>query len=90
MGVAPSIFGRPVYLSNSLSIAETAGTSTDTTVIILADMSQVVVAVSRDIEVLISEHYAFNADQVAVKATCRYDIGVPQPAGVVLTVGVRS
>jgi HK97 family phage major capsid protein len=89
VGVRPSIFGRPVFISNSLSITETVGTSTDCSVILLCDTSQVVVAVARDLEVLISEHYAFNSDQVAVKATCRYDIGVPQPTAVTLTTGVR-
>lgn len=88
-GLRPSIFGRPVFISNSLSITETAGTSTDTSVIMLADMSQVVVAVARDLEMLVSDQYAFNSDQVAVKVTCRYDVGVPQPTGVVLTAGVR-
>lgn len=88
-GVRPSIFGKPVFVSNSLSVTETVGTSTDCSSILLADMSQVVVAVSRQPELMISEHYAFNADQIAVRVTARYDVGVPQPSGVVLTEGVR-
>lgn len=88
-GISRTLFGRPVCISNSLAINETTGTSTDTSTLILADMTQVIVAVSRDLEVLMSEHYAFDADQIAVKATCRYDIGSPNPAGIVLTTGVR-
>lgn len=87
--VQPTLWGKPVFISNSLSITETSGTSTDCSTLILADMSQIVVGVARAVELMISEHYAFNADQVAVRATCRYDIGVPQPTAVVLTSGVR-
>lgn len=87
--VTPTLWGKPVYISNSLSITETVGTSTDCSTMILADMSQIVVGVARAVELMISEHFAFNSDQVAVRATCRYDIGVPQPTGVVLTTGVR-
>lgn len=88
-GVRPTLWGRPVFISNSLSITQTVGTSTDTSSIVLADMSQVIVAVARDLEVLVSEHYAFNADQVAIKVTCRYDIGACNPAAIVVTTGVR-
>lgn len=88
-GVRPTLWGKPVYISNSLSITETQGTSTDCSSIILADMSQVVVAVARTIELVMSEHFKFDADQVAVRVTCRYDIGVPQPTAVVITTGVR-
>lgn len=87
--VRPTLWGRPVFISNSLSIAETLGTSTDTSSILLCDMSQVVVAVARQVELQVSEDYAFNADQLAVRVTARYDIGVPQPTAVVLTTGVK-
>ncbi|MQA14989.1 MAG: phage major capsid protein [Pseudonocardiaceae bacterium] len=88
-GVRPTLWGAPVHISNSLSITETVGTSTDCTAILLADMSQVVVASSRQIELSMSEDFAFDSDQVAVRVTCRYDIGVPQPTAVVVTEGVR-
>lgn len=87
-GIAPTLWGKPVYISNSLSITETQGTATNASSILLCDMSQIVVGVARAVELMISEHYAFNADQVAVRATCRYDIGVPQPTAVVLTTGL--
>jgi hypothetical protein len=37
----------------------------------------------------VSEDFKFDFDQVAVRVSCRYDIGVPQPPAVVLTDGVR-
>lgn len=90
LGVKPSIFGKPVHLSNNLSIAETQGSNSDCSTMLLVDMSQIVVGVSRDIEVVISTDYAFNTDQVAIRATCRYDIGAPQPTAIVKVTGVRA
>ncbi|MGH3517349.1 MAG: phage major capsid protein [Haloechinothrix sp.] len=84
-----SLFGVPVHISNALPINEVVGTSTDTTALILVDVSQVVVAVSRAVELSISTDFAFNTDQVAVRVTCRYDIGVPQPTALTVTTGVR-
>jgi hypothetical protein len=52
-------------------------------------MSQVVVAVARDVELLVSLDYAFAADQVAIRVTARYDIDLSQPTAVVVTTGVR-
>jgi|GEM_PF-1292521 len=90
MGMRPSLFGIPVHVSNNLSIAETVGASTDCSSLLLVDMSQIVVGVSRQIEVVMSTDYAFNTDQVALRATCRYDIGAPQPTAIVVTPGVRE
>lgn len=87
--VRPTLWGKPVFISNSIPVTQTAGSSTDCSSIILADMSQVVVAVARDIELMVSLDYAFAADQVAIRVTARYDIGLPQPTGVVVTTGVR-
>lgn len=88
-GVRPTLWGRPVYISNSLSVAETKGTSSDCSSIILADMSQVVVAVAREVELSISEDFKFDTDQVALRVTARYDIGVPHPTAVTVTDGIR-
>lgn len=87
--VRQTLWGVPVFLSSNFSIAQTVGTSTDTSTILLADMSQVVVGVSRQVEIQISTEAYFAADQVALKVTGRYDIGLPQPAAVVKTVGIR-
>ena len=48
-------------------------------------MTQVVVAV----ELRMSADVAFANDQLAVRVTARYDVGVPQPTALVKTVGVR-
>jgi HK97 family phage major capsid protein len=87
--VRPTLWGHPVHISNSLSIAETKGSSSDCSSIILADMSEVVVGVSREVELMISEDFKFDTDQVAVRVTARYDIGVPSPTAVTVTSGVR-
>lgn len=89
LGVRPTLWGKPVYISNSLSITETVGTSTDCSTILLCDMSQVLVGVAREVELVISEDFKFDTDQIAVRATARYDIAVPQATAVVKTVGVR-
>ena len=89
LGVRATLWGKPVYISNSLSITETVGSSTDCSTILLADMSQVLVGVAREVELVISEDFAFNTDQIAVRATARYDIAMPQATALVKTVGVR-
>lgn len=88
--VRPTLWGKPVYIDNNLPITETKGTSTDCTSILLVDMSQVVVACSRDIELAVSEDYKFNTDQVALRVTSRFDIGVAQPTALTITSGVRA
>lgn len=89
MGVRPTLWGKPVYLDNSLSVTETKGTSSDCSSIILADMSQVLVACSREVELQMSEDFRFNTDEIALRVTCRYDIGATQPAAITVTTGVR-
>ena len=90
VGVPKSLFGRPVFTSNNLSITETVGGNSDCSSILLVDMSRIVVGVARNIEVKISEDYAFNTDQVAVRATARYDIAATHSTAIVRTVGVRA
>jgi HK97 family phage major capsid protein len=83
-----TLFGKPVYFSNNIPITQTFGTANNASSLLLADFSQVVVAEARGLELMISEDYAFNTDQIAVRATCRYDIGLPQPTAVVKTTGL--
>ena len=88
--VSRRLWGMPVYLSNNLPVDETQGASTDCSSILLCDMSQIVVAVSRQIEVLFDESLFFQSDEVAIKASGRFDIGAAHPEAIVLTTGVRS
>jgi HK97 family phage major capsid protein len=89
VGVRPALWGKPVYISNSLSITETVGTSTDCSVLLLCDMSQILVGVAREVELVVSEDFKFDTDQIAIRATARYDIAAPQPTAIVKTVGIR-
>lgn len=84
-----SLFGAPVYVTSNLPVTETKGTSTDCSTILLADMSQVVVAQRKAVEVQYSMDYAFNADQTAIRVLCRFDIGAPNATAVVVTTGAR-
>ncbi len=85
-----SLFGAPVFASTNLPINGTTGTSTDTSTVLLADMSQVLVGRAKEIEVAYSEDYAFNADQTAIRVIARFDIGVANPAAIVVMTGVRG
>lgn len=84
-----SLFGLPVFASTNVPVNETTGTSTDTSPVILADMSQVIVGRARDIEVAYSADFRFDSDQVAVRVIGRFDVAVAQPAAVVVLTGVR-
>lgn len=87
--VRPTLWGKPVFISNSLSITETVGTSTDCSTILLADMGQIVIGVAREVEVVVSEGAYFATDQIGIRATARYDIAAPKPTAITKTVGVR-
>lgn len=84
-----SLFGVPVYLSSQIPTTETTGINTDTSHVILADMSQIVVGQRKQVEVALSTDYAFNADQTAIRVLGRFDIGVLNAAAVYLMLGVR-
>ena len=87
-GLKPLLFGKPVYISNNLPINETKGTGTTCSSIILADMSEIVVATSRQVELMISTDFKFDTDEIALRVTARYDLGVPQPTAVTITTGL--
>jgi HK97 family phage major capsid protein len=89
-GINRTLWGRPVYVDNTLPINQTVGTSVDCSSIILFDPSQVVVAVSREVELVMSTDAYFATDQVGLRVTGRFDIGAPQPTAIVKTVGIRA
>jgi len=84
------LWGIPIFVTNSLSITTTVGTSSDTSQIILADMEQVLVGERQKVEIAYSEDYAFNAYQIAIRGFARYDIGLANAAGVEVISGVRN
>jgi HK97 family phage major capsid protein len=68
------LFGIPLTVTNKLD----PGTA------VLADMSQV--AIARDIvpsATVLSERYA-EYDQIGLRVTCRYDLGLLHPEGVIV------
>jgi HK97 family phage major capsid protein len=87
-GVKPTLWGHPVFIRNLTPIAQTVGTSTDRSTVFLADMSQVVVARSREVELVISDQVYFENDPVGLRVAGRFALGLPQPTAVVKTVGV--
>ena len=79
-----------MWFSSQLSIAQTAGSSTDCTTAIVGDASKVVILERSGIEVAFSEHLYFNSDETAARAIGRSAVAVTQPAAVALITGIRA
>jgi HK97 family phage major capsid protein len=88
--VVPKLFGIPVFISGNLPSAQTVGTSTDCSTVILADMSQVVVGMRQEVELTMSRDYAFNADQTAIRLIARTDVQPINAAATVVINGLRA
>lgn len=85
-----SLFGVPVYVSRNIPQNEVVGASGAVcSSIILADLDQVAVGVGQDVSIQLSEDFAFNTDQTAVRCTARLDIAALNPAAVVITPGAK-
>lgn len=85
-----ALFGVPVFVSRNIPQTEVVGASGAVcSSIILADLDQVAVGVGEDVSVQLSEDFAFNTDQVAVRCTARVDICALNPAAVVITPGAK-
>ena len=81
-----TLLGHPVYVTSQSPTNGGAGTNESR--IILADMAQV--AVGRDLDPtvkLLEERYG-DFDQLALRVTARFDIGLLNAAGVVVLAGV--
>lgn len=88
-GFRRSLLGIPVYLSGQLSITETRGTSTDTSSVYVYQADQVVAVRRLGVEIQMDGSRLFNQDQSEVRATCRWDLVVPNPTAVARIVGFR-
>ena len=88
--IATTLFGIPVYISSNLPSAQTVGTSTDCSTVVLADMSQVVVGMRQDLQVQMSGDYAFASDQVAIRLIARTDLQPINAAATVVVTGLRA
>lgn len=87
-GVTPMLWGHKVLFSNNIPITQVQGSANNASSIILADFSQVVIGVARHVELQMSLDYAFQNDQVALRVTGRYGLGLPQPSAVTITTGI--
>lgn len=82
------LLGVPVHVTTQ--IATNGGVGTNESRIILADMSQVAVGRDQDVTVaLLAETYA-DFDQVGIRVTARFDIGLLNAEGVVVLNGVTG
>lgn len=80
------LLGIPVYVTTQ--IPKNGGAGTNESRIVLADMSQVAVGRDQDVTVtLLSERYA-DFDQVGIRVTARFDVGLLNAEGIVVLNGV--
>jgi HK97 family phage major capsid protein len=80
------LLGIPVFISTQLPTNGGAGTNQSS--VILADTTQVAVGRDQDVAVtLLPERYA-DYDQVGIRVTARFDVGLLNAAGVVVLAGV--
>jgi HK97 family phage major capsid protein len=88
-GIRRSIYGVPVWLTSQLSILETQGTSTDASSAYVYQADQVVAVRRIDVRYEVDRSRLFNSDQIEVRAICRWDLVLPNPAAVVRVLGIR-
>jgi HK97 family phage major capsid protein len=62
-----SLFGVPVALSLQISITDTAGANSDTSYILLVDMSRVVVGIRSTLQVLYDPFSLSSTDQIVIR-----------------------
>jgi HK97 family phage major capsid protein len=85
-----SLFGVPVSLSSQISIADTAGSNSDTSYILLVDMSRVVVGIRSTLQVLYDPFSLSSTDQIVVRTTSRWGVALLDEEGVEVIAGVRT
>jgi HK97 family phage major capsid protein len=86
---APGTFqllGVPVYVTTQIPTSGGAGTNESR--IILADMTQVAVGRDQDVNVTLLEETFADFDQLGIRVTARFDVGLLNAAGVVILGGV--
>ncbi len=87
---ARRLFGLPVFVSSQISITETYGNNNDTSYIIVADMSQVVVGVRTQNAVLYNPFSYASTGQIEVITTSRVAFNVLATEAVEIIEGVRA
>ena len=84
-----TLFGVNVGVTSNLPSTETKGTSSATSTIILADMSNVVVGIGKGVEIQQSRDRYFETDQTGVRLVTRLDINDVHPETIVVTKGAK-
>ena len=84
------LFGLPVFVSSQIAINETYGNNSDTSYIIVADMSQVVVGVSTQNTVLYDPYSFASTGQIQVITTSRVAFNVLATEAIEIIEGVRA
>lgn len=87
-GAVMRLLGVPVYLSSQLSITETQGSSSVASSIYVYDAPQVVAVRRQGVEVEVNPWYSTTKEEIAVRATTRWGLAVPNPKAVVRIKGV--
>lgn len=80
--------GIPVYLSTQVLITETQGTSSAASHIIYGDFNRCFILERQAVDIFLSEHYAMNADQTAVRVTARSTVALTQPTAFAVATGI--
>lgn len=86
----PSVFGVPVYVTSNIPTNLTVGQSSNNSLAVLADMSQVLVGLRKDVELLFDTSLYFAYDQTALRVVSRVDMQVANAASVVVMTGLRA
>ena len=79
----------PLYNTTNLSIAQTVGSSTDCTTLIMGDINQVFIIERGGLELMLSPHIYFTTGEMALRATQRTALVILQPSAVTLITGIR-
>ncbi len=80
--------GVPVYMSNAIPVTETQGSSNAATHIIYGDFRKCFILERQAIDLFVSEHFAMNADQVAIRGAARSTVALTQPTAFSVATGV--
>lgn len=80
--------GIPVYLSTQILTNETQGSSNVATHIIYGDFNRCLILERQSINLFMSQHYAMNADQTAIRVTGRTTVALTQPTAFAVATGI--
>ena len=77
-----------MWVSTSVPITETQGTSSSATTILYGDFRQVLILERQGVELFASPHQYLTTDQTSIRATIREAVVVANPAGLSVASGI--